>query len=304
MSNLVLLVICFGLGLAARRFTTLPADSHRVLNAWLMNVSLPALVLRAVHGVTLEPALFLGASMLWVIFLVAAGLALAAIRAGRSSKALAGTLALCGGLGNTAFFGLPLLDSLGGPEAVARGTMLDQLGSFVALAFLAVPFAVTLGGGTITLRAVLLRLFTFPPNLALVAALLLRPVAFPQPLDAVLGRLADMLSPLALASIGWQLDFASLRGQGRRIALGLGYKMVLAPAVVLALLWVARGPAFGLVERVTVVQAAMPPMVTAGVLSAEHGLEPRLAAAMIAIGVLVGLVVVPLWWLVTGPLSP
>jgi predicted permease len=303
-SNLVLLVACFAVGALARRSGKLPADSHRVFNQWIMYVSLPALVLRSVHGVPLERALFVGASTLWVECVVAVVVATVAIRRG-ASRPVAGALALCAGLGNTAFLGLPLIESLGGHDAMVRATMIDQLGSFLVLSFVAVPFAVTLGGGNVTPGLVFKRLLTFPPMLALAAALLLRPVAFPEAFDGVLKRLAEMLSPLALASIGWQLDLNSLRGQGRRLALGLTWKMVLAPAVIFAVLWAVHGAAgFGLTERVTVAEAAMPPMVTAGVLSSEHGLDASLAAALIAIGVVVGLVTVPAWWALMGALLP
>jgi hypothetical protein len=303
-SNLVLLVACFAVGALAKRYGSLPEGSHRVFNTWIMYVSLPALVLRAVHGVQLERSLFIGASMLWAECVVAVLVALVAIRRG-APKQVVGAMALCAGLGNTAFLGLPLIESLGGHEAMVRSTMIDQLGSFLVLSFVAVPFAVTLGGGDVTLGLVLRRLVTFPPMIALGAALLLRPVAFPEALDGVLGRLAEMLSPLALASIGWQLDLKSLRGQGRRLAVGLTYKMVLAPAVIFAVLWLVHGAAgFGQIERVTVAEAAMPPMVTAGVLSSEHGLDASLAAALIAIGVVVGLVSVPVWWALMGVLAP
>jgi predicted permease len=158
-----------------------------------------------------------------------------------------------------------------------------------------------LSGGKPSAAAIAARVLKFPPFIALVLALASRGVVFPAPVDASLGRLADMLSPLALASVGWQLDLSSLRGHRRRMAVGLAYKLVLAPAMVLALLWLVHG-ALGVEERVAVVESAMAPMVTAGVLAAENRLEPVLASGMIALGVLASLVTVPLWWAITGAL--
>lgn len=299
MANLLLLVLCFALGAAARRWSGLPPDSHRVLNLWLLHVSLPALVLRSVHGARLRPAMLLGAASLWLVFLLAAGAALLARRRGRATTREAGGLALAVGLGNTAFVGLPLLETLGGPEALAVAVVIDQLGSFVALAFLAIPFASALVGHAPSPLAHAGRILRFPPMIALVAALLLRGVPFPAALDAVLGRLADMLSPLALASVGWLLNPAALRGRLRRVAVGLLGRLLLAPALVLALLWLVRGE-IGLIERVTVAQAAMGPMVTAIVLAAEHDLDPELGAGMLALGVPLSLATVPAWWFALG----
>jgi predicted permease len=135
--------------------------------------------------------------------------------------------------------------------------------------------------------------------LALLLAILLRDVPVPQSSSEVVSRLADMLSPPALASIGWQLDLRSLAGNGRRLAVGLTWKLLLAPAMVLGLMLLFRGH-LGLTEKVVVAQAAMAPMVTAGVVAADHDLSPGLASAMIAVGVPLSLVTVPVWWHVMG----
>ncbi len=139
------------------------------------------------------------------------------------------------------------------------------------------------------------KLVRSPAMVALVLALVLRDVVVPDSVGTVLGRLADMLSPLALASIGWQLDLSALAGNGKRIVVGLTWKLVLAPAMVLGLMLLWHGH-LGLVERVVVAQAAMAPMVTAGVVAADNRLAPGLAAALIAVGVPLSLITVPLWW--------
>lgn len=305
MTNLVLLLVCFALGLGARSVKALPRDGFRVLNTWVLFVSLPALVLKAVHAVELRGELFVGAATLWLVFGGSAALALLAIRRRWASVPVAGALALAAGLGNTAFVGLPVIEALSGPaHAVATvqlATMIDQLGSFGALSFLAVPLAISLGGGSLTARAVVARVVKFPPFLALILALVTRAWAFPAVVEAVLARLADMMSPLALASVGWQLNVSALRGQGGRLAVGLGYKMVLAPALVLAMLWAVH-PSLTPVERVTIVQAAMPPMVTSAVLAADNQLDAELASGLIALGLFVGVVTVPLWWFLSGAL--
>lgn len=304
--NLILLALCFGVGALARRLATrasgplagLPPDAHRIVNAWILNVSLPALVLRSVHGVVLEPALFVGAGMLWLELVLAVGLALLALRTKRVSVGTAGALALTAGLGNTSFIGLPLIEALGGKDAMAKATIIDQLGSFAALAIVAVPFAVILSGNEVRPRALAHRLVTFPPFIALLVALALRPIALPTAVDQVLARLADMLSPLALASMGWQTRLSSLRAHRRYLVIGLAYRLVLGPALVFAILRML-GP-IRLTERVTIAEAAMAPMVTAGVLAAEHKLDPDLAAALVALGAVLSLITVPLWWALAG----
>jgi predicted permease len=298
-TNFVLLLLCFGLGLGAQRLKRLPKDGYKVLNAWVINVSLPALVLKAVHAVDLRAELFIGAACLWLVFVLAAGAGVLAMWRRWESPTVAGAIALSAGLGNTAFVGLPMLDTLGGPEAVQVGTMVDQLGTFGVLSVLAVPFAISVGGGQLAPRAVAGRVLTFAPFVALVLALSMRSLTFPAPLEGLLGRLESMMSPLALASVGWQLKLSALKGQGRRITLGLGYKLLVAPALVFGLLWLGHRH-FGLVERVTVAQAAMPPMVTSAVLAADNQLDAPLASGLIAMGLFVSVVSVPIWWFLSG----
>jgi predicted permease len=302
MTNLLLLLACFILGALARRFLGLPAETPKVLGAWLIWISLPALILKVVHRVPLEPVLLFNASVLWLEFAVAAGLAWLAVKRGWASAGVAGATALCCGLGNTSFVGLPLLEALGGPVTQGPTALTDQLGSFGAVSVLAVPFAARLAGKDASVGAVLRRLASFPPLVALLVALATRSLAYPAPVEDVLTRLGDMLSPLALASVGFQLDVRAVQGQGRPLVVGLLFKLLAAPAMAFALVLLFR-PGFGLWEKVAVAEAAMAPMVVGSVLATEHGFEPKLAAAFVAIGVPLGFLTVPAWWWLCGAMG-
>lgn len=296
--SLTLLLLCFGLGVVARRAARLPPAPAPALNAWLLQVSLPALVLRALHGITVRPQLLLAASAPWLVFLGAMGLGLWALRRGRVSRGSAGALILTAGLGNTAFVGLPVVEGLAGREGVPIAVVADQLGTFLALTLLSLPLATRLAALSLSPSGLIRRVVFFPPFLALVAALLLRPVAFPAWVDALLQRLGDTLSPLALFSVGWQLRVSALRGRVPLLVAGLGYKLLLAPLVsagVLLLLGMR-----GLPLQVATLQAAMPPMVTAGIVATEYGLDPDLAALMVGVGVPLGFLTLPLVWGLAG----
>ncbi len=74
--------------------------------------------------------------------------------------------------------------------------------------------------------------------------------------------------------------------------------MVAAPALVYGVVTLAGGS--GDVVDVSVLQAAMPPMVTAAVVASEAGLDERLASALAGIGVLAAMVILPLWALLVA----
>lgn len=292
MSNLWLLALCFLAGFLARRTGKFPEATPTVLSAWVMWLALPALIISTIHAVPLRRELLLCAGALWIVFLVSAAAALVAVRFFNVSRARAGAVGLTAGLGNTAFVGLPLLEAISGREGMTVGLIVDQLGSFLVLSFVAVPFAAHMSGKHASFKQVALRLIRFPPFIALGVALITRPVAFPPQLEFVLHRLAETLSPIALAAVGWQLQLSALKNRVGVVGLALTYKLALAPLMIWALL-TATSPAFGLLERVTIAQAAMAPMVTAALLAAEHDLEPELAALILGVGVPISLVTVP-----------
>ena len=123
---------------------------------------------------------------------------------------------------------------------------------------------------------------TFPPFVALVAALLLRPLPFPPALDGALGRLGDLLAPLALISVGLQLRFDAIVDQARLLC--LGYKLVACPALVVAVLCL-QDAAPDMASRVSVIEAAMPPMIGAGIVAAQARLNAPLVSTLIGVGI-------------------
>ena len=106
--------------------------------------------------------------------------------------------------------------------------------------------------------------------------------------------------PLSLLSVGLGLRFQLPKGSGWPVVLGLGYKLVLAPMLMLgvaALVFGNTGP----VAQVTVFEAAMPPMILGGILATEYDLNPKLAALLVGVGTPLAFLTLPLWhWLLAG----
>jgi malate permease and related proteins len=287
------------LGAIARRSGRFPEQTALALNAFVLNIALPALVLRAVHRLTLAPELLAAAATPWLVF-GGSWLFFRAVgpRLGFPPGTVA-ALVLTGGLSNTAFVGLPLIEGLMGREALKVAVVVDQLGSFMVLGTVATLFATRAAAkDTRGTRALLGKVAGFPPFLALVTAFLLQPWDWPAWVDVVLGRLGDMLTPLALFSVGFQLRPSGVKGRVRALALGLGYKLALAPLAITLLLLLLPGMG-RLTFEVSVLQAAMAPMVTAAILAADNGLDPELAALMVGLGIPLSFATVPfvLWLL-------
>lgn len=295
MTNLILLVACFLLGMALRRAGRLPESAPAALNSFIIHISLPALVLLYVHDIHFSPALAYAAAMPWLLFGLGAGFFWMAGRALKLPRPTVGALMLTGGLGNTSFIGLPMIETFYGQEGIAIGIIADQLGSFLALSTVGILVAGLYSSGTPDARAIGRKIVLFPPFIALAVAVALIPLDYPAWFSAVLKRLGDTLAPLALVSVGFQLRLGHLAGNGRNLALGLAFKLLLAPFI-LYLLFVKLMGAGGLATQVTLFEAAMAPMITGAIVAMEHDLDPPLVSLMVAVGIVLSFVTVPAWW--------
>lgn len=284
MANVILLAVCLLMGIFLRRIGKLPVTTPAALNGYVIYVALPAAAIRYLHDITLEPNLILTALMAWLLFgvgwLFFAGIA----RLFNFSSSTTGALVLVGGLGNTSFVGLPMIEAYYGKEYLGVGIIADQLGTFLVLSTFGVFAASMYSSGNASPRAMVRKVLMFPPFQALCLALLLKPIPFPAVAMAVLQKLADTIAPVALVSVGFQLIFCNVKALLKSLSLGLFYKLLLGPALV-TLLYVFLMDKSGVVVQITLFEAAMPPMITAGIIAVEHDLEPQLVALMLGIGI-------------------
>lgn len=291
LSTLVLVVALFAAGNLCRRLGIFPETAADTLNRFVVYVSLPALVLQAVPKLQFDPSLLVLVIVPWATLAIGAAASLIAARLLGWSRSVQGAVLLCAPLGNTSFLGLPLLAALRGPEAVRYGLIYDQAGSFLILSTYGLLVLSHYSGDARPRAAELIRrVLLFPPFIALVLALL--PLPRPAVLDNVLARIGDTLVPLAMFAVGMRLR---LRPPAERAALGIGLaiKMLLLPGCVYVALR-ALG-VHGMAAEVSILEAAMPPMLTAAALASTAGLAPELCAAMAGYGIALAFLLVPLW---------
>jgi len=295
MNNLFLLVLCFIAGMLLRRFNRMPDNAPATLNSFIIHVSLPALTLLYIHELKLSGDVLLTGLMAWLVFGLSAGFFYLVGRWFKLPRATTGALILVGGLGNTSFFGLPMVEAFYGQSGLTTAIIADQLGSFFALSILGITVAGIYSSGRPTAGEIFKRIVLFPPFISLAIALLLIPVEYAEWFTVLLKRLGDTLAPLALLSVGLQLRLGHVAEHKRNLALGLGFKLILAPLAIF-LLYVPLLGASGQAIQVTLFEAAMPPMITAAIVATEHDLDPPLANLMVAVGLILSFFTLTAWW--------
>jgi malate permease and related proteins len=139
------------------------------------------------------------------------------------------------------------------------------------------------------------KVLTFAPCIALIVSLVLIPVTYPAWLDSLLRRLGATLVPLALLSVGYQVQWSAIRGKARELGLGLSFKLLLGPLLI-ALLFAGLFAERGETIQITIFEAAMAPQIGAAIVAMDHDLDPPLVTLMIGVGILLSFLTLPLWW--------
>lgn len=138
----------------------------------------------------------------------------------------------------------------------------------------------------------------FPPFWALIAAIMLGAAGWQA---SGLGRVclnagAAVLVPCALVSVGLQLHVsrAVLARYKMPLCLGLGFKLLLAPAF-FTVLYVTFLSSQDFNTYVTILQSAMAPMITAAIVATQFQLDRDLSSLMVGIGIPLSMLTVPIW---------
>jgi predicted permease len=294
MANIILLAVCLLAGVGLRKTGRFPAATPAALNGFIIHISLPALAVLHIHNLKLDTSLALTAGMAWLLFGCACALFGCAGKLLKLERETVGALILVAGLGNTSFVGLPMIEAYYGKEYLGIGIIADQLGSFMVLSTLGIFVATFYSSGTVTPRQMARKVMMFPPFQALLLALLLRPVQFPDWTVTILEKLGSTLTPLALVSVGFQLQFGEMISLAKPLTAGLAYKLLLGPAFIY-LLYVTLLGSTGPVIQVTIFEAAMAPMITAGIIAIDHDLKPQLVGMLVGIGIPLSFVTLYFW---------
>jgi len=296
MANIILLVICLLAGVVFRRIGRFPATTPAALNGFIIHISLPALAILHIHNLKPDSSLALTAGMAWILFGFAWAIFSIAGKVFKLDRDMLGALILVTGLGNTSFVGLPMIEAYFGKQYLGIGIVADQLGSFMVLSTLGIFVATYYSSGAVSPCRMVRKVLLFPPFQALMLALLLKPVPFPGWTVTVLEKLGGTLAPLALVSVGFQLHFGGIRAELKPLLAGLTYKLLVGPALI-TLLYVTLLGAKGPVIQVTLFEAAMAPMITAGIIAIEHDLKPDLVGMLVGIGIPLSFVTLHFWHL-------
>lgn len=297
MSNFLLILICIFAGILFRKSGSLPKDAHKGINAWIIYLGLPAISFKYLPHLAFRPELlFLALSpvLVWVfgwIYITVYGKT-----GGKMSKATLGGLKLTGLLSNTSFVGFALIIAYFSEKEIGIAIICDQI-TFAILSTVGIFVAIRSSQDQ-QLKASLLfkKVVTFPPIWGFILALVLPRFLDLSPLDIFFDKIAATVGPLALFSVGLQLKFGGWASELKHISVALLYKLMLAPLMVMlvALLLGLKG----MVPKIAIFEAAMPTLVTGGIVADQYNLNPRLSNLIVGVGIALSFITTGIWWFI------
>ncbi len=304
MASLLILAVSLVLGVFLRQVKTIPPNAPATLGTLILYVPLPAICLLSLPDLRWERSLISLALVTWIVFGLAWALVHYLGQRWRLPQDLLGCLILTAGFCNSAFVGFPVIEALFGREALKHAIFLDQSGSFLIVSSFGIYVALSYSSGKLQKRFLLKKILLFPPFIAFLSGL--GAGAWGWRAEGVsrevLERLAVLLTPLALISVGLQLQWRNLREELPFLSLGLGYKLLLAPLVIFVFYHLAGVDRD--IIKVSVLEAGMAPMITSSILASSHNLRPRLAGMMVGVGVPLSFITLGFWYLVLARVYP
>ena len=290
---LALVIGAFLLGWFVKTIRPMPVTVTAWADKYVLQIALPAVIIAKISTVTFDADVVLPVAVAWSVMLVSIVAVLVASRIFKWSRSLTGALLLVGVLGNTSFLGLGMVESLLGADHLASAIAYDQVGTFVGLALWGSFVASTYGAGESGWRPVLKRLSRFGPFLALLASLVFRVIDLPADVYSILNGVGKTVAPVAMCALGLRFTLNVSRSVQGPALFGLISKMAVLPGLVYVVAAIVGSP-LDLAWSTSILQAAAPPMVTAGVVAVGAGLSAELVAYMVGVGTLVSFVSLPL----------
>lgn len=289
MENFALIFVALFIGYIINRRGVFSKDTPLILNQFILYISLPAMTLLQIPKLSLSYEILIPIFIAWLVMGLSALAVFFLCKISHFSKEVTGALMLVAVLGNTSFVGIPIIQAYFGESALPYVLMYDQLGSFIALCtygtFISAYYS---SAKDVHIKAIALKILTFPPFLSLFIALFFIGTTFHPVVISVLSSLANTIVPLALVAVGLGLRFKLPAEDVKPFLSALGIKLIFAPLVAIGItsLFSWQNQA-GLIS---IMEAGMGPMITAGAIASMAGLAPRLSSAIVGYGTLLSFI--------------
>ena len=301
MNNFILIFVCLFIGVVFQNIKQIPKNAHKFLNWIVVYICLPALALYYIPKVKWDNQLLFPIGVAWIGFVISYFFFSYLGKKRGWPRKLIGCLIICAGLSNTSFLGFPIIEALYGEEGLRTAIIVDQPGSFVVLSTLGVFVTTLYSKGSSDGFQIAKKIILFPPFIAFLLACFMNVFHFDfhEYVQFGLQKIGSVMTPLAMIAVGLQLQFDRKSKHFKFLRLGLFYKLMLTPAMIY-LLYVVILDQHSQMIQVSLIEAAMAPMISSSIIASSYGLKPRLCSMMIGFGIPLSFITLVFWYFVAG----
>lgn len=286
-------------GALARRQGIIARDDGPLLVRVVINLALPPLIFLILVRADLHASLLLVPVAGFALHFILLGIVTVSTRLWGMERPRAGALIVATAVGNTGFFGLPLIAASGSGFSLPAAVMYDSLCTGIITWTSTVAIADAYGrhdeAARPSIAAGLMAFLRLPPNWALAAGLAVNLAGLDTP--AIVERPFEILGaatlPLTMLYAGLMIEFRGLR----RIWAEVSYVVVMRLGVA-TLLGVAIAEAFRFRDDVfntVVIMAAMPTAMMSLVIGTRSGLRSDVLAGAVVVTTLLSTLTLPAW---------
>jgi len=287
-------------GYLLQRFISVELQERmvRYLNAFIIYISLPSLVLVYMLDLVFENKFILPIASIWGLFFFFTAFVLWIAHKLNWTHSLTGAMLMLVPFGNTSFLGIPFTQAYFGKEGIPYAIVCDQLGSFLILSTVGIVLLSYFSKQEASVGRIVKRVLSFPAFLALIFVFFFDSNIFASWFMTILEFLASTLTPLALLSIGLFLKLKLDKEKLLAFSIALGLKLFAVPLLILGIFYFFNVD--GLVAEVIVFESGMAPMVSSSLLAISVGLEKRFVASVLGYGILLSFVTLPILYEIIG----
>lgn len=295
MDSLIIISSLFLIGVLINKTGFISTRVPLLLNQYVINIALPALVLKTLPSIEIDNGIWKIVTIAWFSQILALVLVFYVAKKFRFSRAVTGVLLLLVPFGNTSFVGIPMVTLLVGTSGLPAVIIYDQLGSFLGMILIGTTvLAIYSGSEKLTVAIFLKKVFSFPPFWALFLALLMPQIGRENILELPLNVLSSSLIPVVMLALGMQFEWRIPPHYLKPLASGLILKLLFIPFLIWSSIQLTGWQSLNV--KVSLLEVAMAPMISAAALAIAANLAPKLAAALTSWGLIISFVTVPLWY--------
>ena len=264
----------------------------------IVNLTLPALVFLILVTSHLDRSLILVPIAGFAIHLVLLGLGWMAVRVWGMERPRAGALIVASAVGNTGFFGLPLIAASGAGFSLPAAVMYDAFATGIITWTLTVAVATAYGRPDheprLRVREVLPHLLN-APNCALIAGLTVNLTYgdLPEGIERPFEILGAATLPLTMLYAGLMIEVRGLSKLWGEMTYTVVVRLGLAALVGVAVASLLRFS--GEVFNTIVIMAAMPTAMMSLAIGARSGLRSDVLAGAVVVTTILATITLPLW---------